>query len=290
MKINSLAEIKPLENTQFWLLAIAGGLTAVFISLYMRFDGDLSQLTISLLGLGAVFSLLSEKRQTLKLESDIFSSLLGILLIAFVLVRSNYVDSIDSLVELTPFIGFLGLALLASGIAGLRQYWLELLIILAFNIPVAYISQHLDISIFTAQFSFACLAYMGFPVERQGVNIIMPTGAVEVYPGCSGMETISQLVRLAILFLVMFPTRSLGKRFIVPFVAIIIAFVVNAIRVALMAYLVAKSNSQSFDYWHTGTGSEIFFLLCTVIFGCFCYLINKQDEDTNNNEPMELPS
>jgi len=288
MKINSLAEIKPLENTQFWLLAIAGSLTAVYVSLYMRLDGNLSQVTISLLGLGAVFSLLAEKRQTLKFESDIFSSLLGILLIAFTLLRSNYVIAVDSFVELTPFIVFLGLALLASGIKGLRQYWLELLIIFAFNLPVGYLSQRLDISIFTAKFSFAFLSYLGLPVVRQGVNIIMPTGAVEVYPGCSGMETISQLVKLAILFIIMFPT-SLAKRIIVPIVAIAIAFLVNAVRVALMAYLVAKSNSEAFDYWHTGTGSEIFFLSCTILFGSFCYLITKQDDDNDHQERLELP-
>ncbi len=183
MKNNSLAAIKPLENTLFWLLAISASLTAVYVSLYTKLDGDLSQVTISLLGLGAVFSLLAEKREKLTLESDLFSSLLGILLIAFVLVRSNYVDAIDSFVELTPFVIFLGVALLASGIKGLRQYWLELLIIFAFNIPVGYIASRLDISIITAKFSFAFLSYLGFPVLRQGVNIILPTGAIEVYPG-----------------------------------------------------------------------------------------------------------
>lgn len=289
MKIDSLAKLKPLENTQFWLLAIASSLTALYVSLYLRLDGDLSQLTISLLGLGAVFSLLAEKRQTLKLVSDIFSSLLGILLIAFALLRSNYVVGVDSIVEFTPFIVFLGLALLASGIKGLRQYWLELIIIFAFNLPVEYIAQRLDISIFTAKFSFAFLSYLGLPVLRQGVNIIMPTGAVEVYPGCSGMETMSQLVKLAILFIVMFPT-SLAKRIIVPIAAIAIAFVVNAIRVALMAYLVAKSNPEAFQYWHTGTGSQIFFLICTIVFGCFCYLITKQDDDSDLDERLESPN
>ena len=287
MKNISLATIKPLENPQFWLLAIAGSLTAVYISLYMRFDGNSSQLTISLLGLGAVFSLLADKRQTLKLESDLFSSLLGVLLIAYVLFRSNYIIVIDSFVELTPFVAFVGLALLASGIKGLRQYWLELFIIFAFNLPVGYIAQRLDISIITAKFSYALLSYLGLPVLRQGVNIIMPTGAVEVYPGCSGMETMSQLVKLAILFLVMFPA-SLSKKIIVPIVAIVIAFLVNGVRVALMAFLVAKSNPTAFTYWHTGTGSQIFFLICTVLFGGFCYLMARKDDD--RDEPMELPN
>jgi cyanoexosortase A len=288
MKNNSLAAIKPLENTLFWLLAISGGLTAVYTSLYIRLDGNLSQLTISLLGLGAVFSLLADKRQTLKLESDIFSSFLGILIIAFVLIRSNYVDAVDSFVELTPFIVFLAIALLASGIKGLRQYWLELLVIFAFTIPVGYVAHRLDISLITAKFSFAFLSYLGLPVLRQGVNIVLPTGAVEVYPGCSGMETISQLVKLALLFLVMFPQNGLIKKIIVPIVAVIIAFLVNAVRVALMAFLVAKSNPTAFEYWHTGTGSQIFFLICTLLFGGFCYLLIRQNDDSSN-EQMELP-
>lgn len=287
MKETSLASIKPLENTQFWFLAIAAGLIAVHVSLYLKLGGTFNQVTISLLGLAAVFTLLSEKRHTLKLESDLFSSLLGILLIAFILVRSLYINAVDSFVELAPFIGLLGLALIASGIKGLRQYWLELLLIFAFNAPIGFIAQRFDISIFTALFSNALLSYLGFPVVREGVNIILPTGAVEVYPGCSGMETITQLFRLAILFLIMFPT-SVAKRFLVPFVAVVIAFVINGIRVALMAILVAKSNPEAFDYWHTGTGSQIFFLICSLLFGGFCYLISKNDAD-DRSESMELP-
>jgi len=286
MKETSLASIKPLQDNQFWFLAIAAGLIAVHVSLYLKLNGTLNQVSISLLGLAAVFSLLSEKRHTLKFESDIFSTLLGVLLIAFVLVRSLFATKVDSFVELTPFIGMLGLALIASGIKGLRQYWLELLLIFAFNAPIGFIGQRFDISIFTALFSNAILSYLGFPVVREGVNLIMPTGAVEVYPGCSGMETITQLVRLAILFLIMFPT-SVAKRFIVPFVAVVIAFVVNGFRVALMAVLVAR-NPEAFDYWHTGTGSQIFFLICSLLFGGFCYLISKNNDDSDRSEPMEL--
>jgi len=43
-----------------------------------------------------------------------------------------------------------------------------------------------------------------------------------------------------------------------PIVAVLVAFVVNGVRVALMAILVAYSSQEAFEYWHTGTGSEIF--------------------------------
>lgn len=274
-----------LQNTQFWLLAIAGGLIAVHLSLTWRIDGDLSQMAMSALAWGAALSLLWEKRHNLSFESDIFSSVLGLLFIAFVLFRSLFVTGFDSLVQLSPVITALGLAMLASGVR-LQQYWLELIILLAFNIPVKLLSSAIDISLLTAKFTNIVLTYLGFEVSRQGVNIILPTGAVEVYPGCSGIESIVQLLRVAILFLVMFPT-DLAKKILVPVVAILIAFVVNGVRVSLMAVLVAYSSQEAFKYWHVGTGSQIFFLISILIFGSFCYFVSPKD-DSNNQEPTEF--
>jgi exosortase/archaeosortase family protein len=84
----------------------------------------------------------------------------------------------------------------------------------------------------------------------------------------------------------MFPT-DLAKKILVPVVAILVAFVVNGVRVALMAVLVAYSSQEAFEYWHTGTGSQIFFLITILIFGLFCYFISQKD-DSDNHEPMEF--
>jgi cyanoexosortase A len=286
MRVISLASVRHLQNTQFWLLVIAGGLIAVHLSLTWRLSEDFSQMSMSALAWGAALSLLWEKRRTLSLESDVFSSLLGLLLIAFVLLRSLFVTSLDSFVQLSPFLGAIGLALLASGMKGLQQYWMELIIIFAFNVPVGLLTDQIDISMLTARFSTVLLSYLGVEVSRQGVNVILPTGAVEVYPGCSGIESIARLLRIAVLFLVMFPT-DLAKKFLVPIVAILVAFVVNGVRVALMAFLVAYSNHEAFEYWHLGTGSQIFFLISILIFGLFCYFVSQKD-DSDNHEPMEF--
>jgi hypothetical protein len=81
MKATSLASIRPLQNTQFWLLAIAGGLIALQLSLSWRLSGDFNQVSISILYWGAVLSLIWEKRHTLSLKV-VFSSLVGLLIIA----------------------------------------------------------------------------------------------------------------------------------------------------------------------------------------------------------------
>lgn len=286
MKATSLTSLKPLQNTEFWLLAITGGLIAVHLSLSWRLNANLSQLSISVLGWGAVLSLLWDKRHTFKLQSDVFSSLLGLLLIAFVLLRSLSVTQIDSVFELSPFIAALGVAMLASGVKGLQQYWLELIVIFAINAPVGALLEQTDISMLTAKFGNAILSYSGFEVSRQGVNIILPTGAVSVDRACSGLDSIVRLLRLSVLFLVMFPVKS-TKNILVPVVAVLVAFTVNGVRVALLAFLVAYSNKGSFEYWHKGDGAQVFFLISTLVFGLFCYFISQKD-DPNDHEPMEI--
>lgn len=286
MKVTSLTSLKPLQNSEFWLLAIAGGLIAVHVSLSWKLTTDLSQLSISVLGWGTVLSMLWDKRHTLRLESDVFSSLLGLLLIAFVLLRSLLMTSSDAVFELSPFIAGLGLAMLASGVKGLKQYWVELVIILAVNAPVGILRDQIDISTLTAKLGNAILSYSGFEVSRQGVNIILPTGAVQVNHACSGFEAIIRLLRLSALFLVMFPV-NLARSILVPIVAVLVAFAVNGVRVALMAFLVAYSNKEAFEYWHKGDGAQVFFLISTVVFGLFCYFISQKG-DPNDPDPMEI--
>lgn len=288
MKATSIAEFRPLKNTQFWLLAIAGGLIAIHLSLSWRSDPNLTGVSMSILCWGAVLSLLWEKRHTLTFKSDILSSILGLLLIAFVLVRSVLMTSFDSVFYLSPFVAGLGLALLASGVKRLPQYWQELLVILAIHAPLHLLVDRISIlSLYTAKFATAILTYLGYEVYRQGVYIFLPpNGSVEVATGCSGWESIFPLLKLSVLFLVMFPTK-LAAKILVPISAVLIAFVVNSVRVAIMTTLVAYSAPGTFKYWHTGTGSQIFFLISTLLFGAFCYLVS-QKTDIGNQEPREL--
>lgn len=281
----SLNSLKPLQNTQFWLLAITAGLIAIHLSLSWRMSNDLNYLSMSVLCWGAIFSLLSDKQHQLKLESDALSSFIGLSLIAFVLIRSFFITDIDSLFQLSPFIAALGLAMLASGIKRLPQYWVELAVILVLTAPINLLVERVDISTITAKFANVILSYLGFEVSRQGVNVILPTGAVMVNRACSGVESILRLLRLSVLFLVMFP-MDLAKKILVPIIAVLVAFVVNGFRVALLAVIVAYTNQEAFEYWHKGTGAQIFFLIATVVFGCFCYLLSRKGS-SNHREPME---
>ncbi|MEO1622255.1 MAG: cyanoexosortase A, partial [Cyanobacteria bacterium J06632_3] len=127
-----------------------------------------------------------------------------------------------------------------------------------------------DISLLTAKFSAFVLWAFGFEVTRQGVWILLPTGSIEVYNGCSGIRMIFQLVGIAWLMLALVPMRWTHKIGL-PIVAVLIGFVINGVRVALMAVLVALGNTAGFDYWHLGTGSLVFSAIAVLIFGAIAF-------------------
>jgi cyanoexosortase A len=278
---------KLLQDSKFWLSSTAIGLSGIYLSLVWKLTGNFSFLSISLVLLGTVSYLLWEKRDSLNLESDVFSTFLGLLLIASVLIKNTVDPYFGFLFQISPLLSGLGLALLASGIKGLKQYIQEFTLILAISIPETLLLQLFDVSLITAKFAAFFLIHLGFEVSLQGVNLILPTGAVEVTPGCSGFENMIWLLRLAALFLILFPS-TLWKKILVPITAIALGFLVNSARVALMAFLVAYSNQEAFKYWHEGDGAQVFSLISAFIFGALCYFLIFKNE-TSPSDSVELP-
>lgn len=285
MKATSLISIDSLKNSKLWLLGIATGLIAIHLTLTSRAN-DASLLGTSVLFWFAISSLLWSKRDILSFNSGILSSFCGVLLISLVLLKSTFISSYDIFLRISPLVSALGVALIASGFKGLRQYWQELLI-LCFLVPSpGALALIIDISKFTAQFTTAILWYLGFEVVRQGVLVHLPTGSIEVYPGCSGIESMLQMLGLAVLFLVMFPTAR-REKILLPFVAIFIAFVINGFRVTLMAVLAASSTPKALEYWHKGDGSLIFSMISVLLLGLYCLFLLRQS-NAENHDSVEL--
>lgn len=263
-----------LQPSKFLLLGIAVGLIAIHLTITWK-RGYADLWGMSVLFWVVVSSLIWNRRNALSLETGVFSSSLGTLLIATILSESTF--PINKFPYVSPFISALGLSLIASGFKGLKQYWQELLLLLFPGAAYATLLFLIDLPILTAKFATFLLWYLGFKIYRQGVNLHLPTGLVEVNQACSGLETILQLWVLAVLFLVMFPTNGRNK-FLVPVVASLLGFVINTVRVALMSILVASSNPKTFEYWHTGNGSLIFSMISVLIFGLFCLVLLRLDE------------
>ena len=239
-------------NHQLLLLGI--GTCLIAIQLGVAWKSKYSSLFgTNLVFLAAISSLIWERRHSLILESGIISSIFGLLLITLVFLISLFFIDSGILLCLLPLISALGFALLASGFKGLKQYWGELfaLFCLAVSRVIPYA---IDISPLTAKFSALILWSTGFKFVMSGQKILTPTGGIEVYQGCSGMESIVQLVGLALIFIIMFSLKN-KQKVLATIVAITLAFIVNAVRVALMAIIVAKGDDNAFVYWHEGEGS-----------------------------------
>ncbi|MEG4088865.1 cyanoexosortase A [Microcoleus sp. Pol12B4] len=271
--------LKHVQEPKYWLLGIASGLIAIHLTLTSR-TNDTDLFGTMLLFWGVVAFLIWERHESLTFESGVFASFFGSSLIALILLKSSSISGYDFFIRATPFLSGISLALLASGTKGLKQYRQELLILGYTAIPPGLIGVFVDVALLTAKFSAFLLHYLGFEVVRKGVFLILENGSVEVYHGCSGVNAMLQLLGLALVFLLMFPTTS-GQKMVLPFVAIITAFLVNAARVALMAVLVSLSQPEAFKYWHEGNGSVIFSMIAVFIFGLFCWFAILKDQPQN---------
>jgi cyanoexosortase A len=262
--------------TQFLLLGIAASLTILQLRLVWN-TGQLKGLEPYFLCYAAVWFMMWRKRDRLhqalrdRGSNTLSATSVGLLCITWVLYRSTLISSYDSFLRFSPIVSGLGLALLGFGSKQIKQYWRELLVLSFLMIPTTTITELIDLSKGTATLAGNLLWYSGFPVVQEDTKLIMPTGFVDVYPGCSGIQSILQLLTLSFLFLMLFPMRWVQTLFI-PTCAIAIAFIVNGVRVALMAVLFAQSNESAFDYWHLGEGSQVFSMVAVLIFGGICYL------------------
>jgi len=274
--------LKHVQEPKYWLLGIASGLIALHLTLTSR-TNDTDLFGTMLLFWGVVAFLIWERHESLTFESGVFASFFGTSLIALILLKSSSISGYDFFIRATPFLSAISLALLASGTKGLKQYWQELLILAYTAIPPGFIGVFVDVALLTAKFSAFLLHYLGFEVVRKGVLLILEKGSVEVYHGCSGVNAMLQLLGLALVFLLMFPTTT-GQKIILPIVAVITAFVVNAARVGLMAVLVSLSQPEAFKYWHEGNGSVIFSMIAVFIFGLFCWFAILKDDPQNKEK------
>lgn len=261
---------------RYYLLAIGAGLLLIHLTLVYKISGT-SFFGISLLCWGGVASLIWDRRDQYKFNSSFVPTFCSLLLVTTLLLKSATAHSSEFL-GVYPFLSGIGMALLASGFFGFKQYWRELVILFFLGVPKTILWPVLDISILTAKMTTAMMWYVGLDVKQFGTKIAVFDVVIDVKNGCSGFDAVFFLLSLAVLFLNLFSING-WKKFLVPFVAMAIAFLVNCVRIVVMAVLLAKQK-ETFNYFHGGDGSLIFPLISVGIFGVFCYFLLE-----NNNSP-----
>lgn len=274
--------IQAVNDSNYWLFGVALGLIALHLQLYWRFTRDFSHISLELIGWSAIANSLWQRRDQLMLRREPVSQFVGWFLIALLLVRGVNLRGGHSIVlSFTPLLIGSAIALLAVGFRQLRYYRRELLIVLIIAIPtqllVIGVDRLVHSTVLTAKYAHTLMWYLGFLVERKGTQLVMPSGAVDIYLGCSGLEAAIVSVQVAVIFLLVFPTR-LREKFLVPTIAILSAFMINGFRVVFLAYLVSKQDTAGFEYWHGDQGAQIFSMISMTILSTYCQILMERSK------------
>lgn len=226
--------------------------------------------SLHLLVILAIANSLGQRKRQLCWESDRFSIGLGGTAIALVLLRSQMPLGYHPHLSLLVF--GVGLALIASGWKQISFYRKE---IIALGILALYSLFHwlllvLNWQVLTAKAATFSLNLIGMVATQQDNRVILPTGRVEVYGSCAGIDLMILLVVIVSLFLLQFPLKKWqGLSCFV--VAIALAFIINSLRIALLSILIAQHNRVGFDYWHGDEGGWIFSLVAIAFWGLWCW-------------------
>jgi cyanoexosortase A len=278
---------RPLSLSYLWLSVLGAGLAAIQLSIAEKsHNSDLWG--ISLLCWSASGLLFWRKRLQLNPSINDGAWVLGTFIIIVTLLKSLSFN--HTFPYLSPLLSAIGVSLLASGWQGFKYHRSELIIlgsIALLNMPVILFFDRFDTSLLTAKTAAVVLWYLGHNVSNQGQDLQLEHSGVSVYPGCSGMESILQLLILGIVFCVMFLSRW-PLWILVEGMAIAVGFIVNACRVALMAYLSVYSTKAAFEYWHQGTGSLIFSAISVSLLGLFCWGMLKLDDTLLVQEEISI--
>jgi cyanoexosortase A len=235
--------------------------------------GKQAFLMMSLLLWASIAILLWDKRQHFKITQDKVSSFLGYVLVAATLVISA-VHPGEKILGFFPLAAYLGWFLIFIGAAQSKFYFKEFCILAIFGIPKLVPDTAFGLAPVTAKFATYALWYLGYPVSLNGFYIQVPNGGVEVVPACSGINLILHMLSISVIFLCVFPTR---RSHCIPFamLAMLLGFVMNGVRVAMLAALSVPQFSAQFHYWHSANGASLFVLLTLVIYGVLYFSFSK---------------
>ncbi len=140
----------------------------------------------------------------------------------------------------------------------------------------------------TAQLSAFLLWLLGTPAISEGPNIIVPGRVLRVDASCTGVTVLALCLAASLMLALVLPPPPLAGRSrrgsltlvlaTLGTVALITAFLVNALRVTLLAFtdftpgLTGFSRIRSFGFWHEGIGSHLFsFVAITIV--CTVYVV-----------------
>jgi len=266
-------------NHTFLLLFIFGLISAINLTLYSLFDKDLQNWSfLILLYTGIVFNIY-DRRNHIAFVSKFPANFIGFCLIIIPYVKAGFlVQAIYISWYFITFISATGLALLASGFQGIKQFRKELAIIAILPLTLIFIQllfRSVSVTLISAKITSFVLWYLGFDSVNQGTIVYVNGGAIDVYDRCTGISLLLILLKFSIALVVLFP--SLLKNIYLPFIlSVVISGVFSIGRLIIMALVV--TDKPTFDYWHGSEGADLFTVLSFLSFGIIILLLSPKNQ------------
>jgi len=141
--------------------------------------------------------------------------------------------------------------------------------ILFFAVPLPYILYNaaaFPLKIFATKIAVKILALWGMPVFREGNIVYLSHTTLEVVDACSGIRSLMTLITLAF-FLAYMMHKNIFKRLLIMALAIPIAVLANAGRVALNGILTKYNPAWGEGFWHEFSGLMVFVLSFVALWG-----------------------
>ncbi|ELS05527.1 Transmembrane exosortase [Xenococcus sp. PCC 7305] len=258
------------DDHRFWLLSIAGLLMA-FNWYFVEYN------LVCLIYWFAALSVTWKRCNDYNFESDIFSTIIGLILIFWLLFRGLIADNhTDVIARMYPLFSVAAILFLSTRASKIFQYWHEILIVSLTGIPwehiFAILSLTAKISVLDAKIARLLLWYIGFDVYQQDNLVVLPTGSIQIAGACSSFNLLGLMWQSClVIYLCIALTKN--QQFLLWLWATVIALGVNSIRLCLMALLIANDQQAAFDYWHGSSGAEIFTTIAILLLALTYWLL-----------------
>ncbi|MTJ34096.1 archaeosortase/exosortase family protein [Dolichospermum sp. UHCC 0260] len=288
-KIEKFREVNFLNYT-FLILFIFGLVTSTHLTLHWRVEQNLNDSFFQLLLYASVIFHIYERRNNLVFASQFPANLIGCCLIIIPYIKADFVvQEISISWYFLPLVSAIGLALLASGFPGIKQFKRELAVIAIFPLTFVFVkllTMLISIQALSAQITSFLLWYLGFDSTIAGTIIYVNGGAIDVFLPCTGMFLLIMLLKFSFVLAILFP--SLLKNIYLPFIlSVVFSLVFSIGRLMIMALVV--TDKPTFDYWHGSQGGDIFTVLTFLAFGAVILFLspNHQTSPSLTTAPPE---
>ncbi len=279
-KIEKFREVNFLNYT-FFILFIFGLVTSTHLTLYWRVEQNANDWFFQLLLYASVIFHIYERRNNLAFVSQFPANFVGCCLIIIPYINAKFsVQEISIFWYCLPLISAIGLALLASGFQGIKQFKRELAVIAIFPLIFVFVKllgMLIRITVISAKLTSYLLWYLGFNSATQGSLVSVNNAVIDILSECTAIPLLIMLLKFSFVLAILFP--SYLKNIYLPFIlSVLISVILSVIRLVIIALVV--TDKPAFSYWHGSQGGDIFALLSFLSFGAVILFLS----------PSQIPS